>query len=110
VGKDDVFDVARVHADFLDIVDDMIDERLLRRVEEDVALRRRQQPHRHVARSDQIQIVEHLGGFDVLIELSRARVTRRSCCRARSRRPAPAQKARVEKSPCNNAAAATMPP
>ena len=63
---DDVFDVVRVDADLLDIRLDHVDEGLLRRVEQDGALRSLQDPRRHVAGTDMVEIVEDLEGLHLL--------------------------------------------
>ena len=61
-----VFNSPKGWADDRQVVDDLVDERLLGRVEHDVALRRGQNPHRHVARADMVEVVEHLEGLDLL--------------------------------------------
>ena len=58
VAEDDVSDAPRIDADFPDVADDVVDIRLLGRVEQDVALGRRQQPDGDVARPDVIEVVE----------------------------------------------------
>src|SRR5262245_60665323 len=71
--NDDVFDVARVDADLPDIRLDHVDEGLLRRVEQDVALRSLQDPRRHVAGTDMVEIVEDLKGLHLLdLDFARA--------------------------------------
>src|ERR1700722_5659592 len=70
---DDVFDVVRIDADLPDIRLDQVDEGLLRRVEQDVALRGLQDPRRHVARTDMVEIVEDLEGLHHLdLDFARA--------------------------------------
>src|SRR5258705_711618 len=70
---DDVFDAVRVDAHLLDVCFDQVDEGLLRGVEHDVALRRRQDPRRHVAGTDMVEIVEDLEGLDLLdLDFARA--------------------------------------
>ena len=51
----------------LDAVDDVVDVGLFRAVDQDRALRCRDQPHRHEAGPDIVEIVEHLDGRDLLI-------------------------------------------
>ena len=70
---DDVLDVARVDADLPDVRLDKVDEGLLRRVEHDGALRCRQDPRRHVAGTDMVEIVEDLERLDLLdLDFARA--------------------------------------
>src|SRR5258708_28106473 len=71
---DDVFDVDQIDADLLDVVHNIVDERLLSGVEHDVTLRRSQNPRGHVAGTDMLEIVEHFEGFDLLnLDLTLAR-------------------------------------
>ena len=66
VAQNDVFDRLRIDTDFADVANDPVDIGFLSCVEQDVPFRRRQQPHRDIARSNIIKVVEHLEGFDLL--------------------------------------------
>src|SRR6266478_8944647 len=65
--------MSRVDTDLLDIRLDHVDEGLLRRVEQDVALRSLQDPRRHIAGTDMVEIVEDLKGLHLLdLDFARA--------------------------------------
>src|SRR5207249_4297855 len=66
VAQNDVFDALRIETDFSDVIDDVVDIRFLRCVEQDVPFRGCQQPNRNETRPDIIKVVEHLEGFDLL--------------------------------------------
>ena len=65
--QQDVLDVLRIEAHLADVVDDGVDIRLLRRVNQDQPCARGNEPHRDSARPDVVQVVHHLERRNLLV-------------------------------------------
>jgi hypothetical protein len=74
VTDEDVLDVLEIEAQRPDVVDHMIDKRLLRRIDHDDPLRCRDEPGVHVAQADMVEIVERLERRDLVLKLDVAAV------------------------------------
>src|SRR6516165_10299019 len=68
VTDEDVLDVLEVEAERPYVVEHMIDERLLGRIDHDDPRRGRDEPRVHVAWADMVEIVEHLERRDLVLE------------------------------------------
>ena len=65
--QNDIFDVFDIVSGETNIFQDVIDIGLLRGIDQDMALRRGEKPHRDVAGTDIPEIVENLGGLDTAL-------------------------------------------
>src|SRR5580700_10855201 len=68
-GTTSVLDVLEVEARLPDVVDHMIDERLLGRIDHDDPCRCRDEPGIYVAGTNMPQVVEHLERRDLVLQL-----------------------------------------
>ena len=88
---EDEADVLRIEAGLADAVDDVIDVRLLGGVDHNEPVTGGDEPDRHEARADVVQVVEDLDGGDLLIldvvALAAAVALAERLVRSRSRLP-----------------------